>query len=302
MTLHECLRIVTLVMAPFTPFITERVWGDLFHATSAELPDSVHLAVWPEHDVDLVDDALSSDVALVRRLVELGRGARAEAKVKTRQPLARALIGAKGWEALDDELKAQVAEELNVQSLQSLMESEGDLVDVAAKANFRTLGARFGKQTPLVANAIAAFEASALAEALRADGSATVHVEGLGEVTVSADDVIVTETPREGWAVSSESGASVALDLTITDELRRLGLAREVVRLLQDGRKAAGYEVSDRIAVMWQATNETLQAAVAEHASAIAGEVLAIEFNNGRGDGHAVADDELGFNATIVRV
>jgi isoleucyl-tRNA synthetase len=302
MTLHECLRIVTLVMAPFTPFITERVWGDLFHATSAELPDSVHLAVWPEHDVDLVDDALSSDVALVRRLVELGRGARAEAKVKTRQPLARALIGAKGWEALDDELKAQVAEELNVQSLQSLMESEGDRVDVAAKANFRTLGARFGKQTPLVANAIAAFEASALAEALRAEGSATVHVEGLGEVTVSADDVIVTETPREGWAVSSESGASVALDLTITDELRRLGLAREVVRLLQDGRKAAGYEVSDRIAVMWQATNETLQAAVAEHASAIAGEVLAIEFNNGRGDGHAVADDELGFSATIVRV
>jgi isoleucyl-tRNA synthetase len=173
---------------------------------------------------------------------------------------------------------------------------------VAAKANFRTLGARFGKQTPLVANAIAAFEASALAEALRAEGSATVHVEGLGEVTVSADDVIVTETPREGWAVSSESGASVALDLTITDELRRLGLAREVVRLLQDGRKAAGYEVSDRIAVMWQATNETLQAAVAEHASAIAGEVLAIEFNNGRGDGHAVADDELGFSATIVRV
>jgi isoleucyl-tRNA synthetase len=113
---------------------------------------------------------------------------------------------------------------------------------------------------------------------------------------------VVTETPREGWAVSSEAGASVALDLTITDELRRLGLAREVVRLLQDGRKAAGFEVSDRIAVQWQSSDEVLAAAVAEHASAIAAEVLALQFSNGLGDGHEVLDDELGFNATIVRV
>jgi isoleucyl-tRNA synthetase len=302
MTLHECLQIVTLVMAPFTPFITERVWSDLFHATSTTLPDSVHLAAWPDTDPALISDALSSQVALVRRLVELGRGARAEAKVKTRQPLSRALIGAQGWESLDPELKAQVAEELNVQTLQSLMSSEGNLVDVAVKANFRTLGARFGKQTPLVANAVAACDAAALSEALRLTGTATVHAGELGEVSLNSEEVVVTETPREGWAVSSESGASVALDLTITDDLRRLGQAREIVRLLQDGRKAAGFEVSDRISVHWQTRNASLGEAVVEHASAIAGEVLALEFTQGISEGHEVVDDELGFTARIARV
>ncbi len=301
-TLHECLQIVTLVMAPFTPFITERVWQDLFSSTSSELPDSVHLAAWPTVDPDLIDERLAQQVALVRRLVELGRGARAEAKAKTRQPLSRALIGAAGWEQLSEELKAQVAEELNVQSLQSLLASEGDLVDVSVKANFRALGARFGKHTPLVANAIASADAAALAAALRADGSAGIFAGALGDITLGTDDVVVTETPREGWAVASESGASVALDLTITEALRRLGLAREVVRLLQDGRKGAGFDVSDRIAVRWQAANLELAAAISEHAALIAGEVLALSFHNELGDGFDVADEELGFSATIVRI
>ena len=301
-TLHECLRIVTLVMAPFTPFLTERVWDDLFHSTDAGEPDSVHLARWPEPDPAIIDDTLAAQMALVRRLVELGRGARAEAKVKTRQPLSRALIGAAGWESLGDDLRAQVAEELNVQSLQSLLASEGDLVDVQAKANFRSLGARFGKQTPLVAGAIAAADAVALAGALRADGAVTLDAGELGAVTVTADDVVVTETPREGWAVASESGASVALDLAITPELRRLGLAREVVRLLQDGRKGAGFEVSDRIVVRWATADDELAAAVEEHASAIAAEVLAIDFARGAGEGQTISDDEFGFTATIARV
>ena len=301
-TLHECLRIVTLVMAPFTPFITERVWSDLFHSTSPSLPDSVHLAQWPEVDPAIIDDRLSTDMALVRRLVELGRGARAEAKVRTRQPLSRALIGATGWESLDAELRAQVAEELNVQSLQSLLASEGDLVDVQAKANFRALGARFGKQTPLVANAIAGADAAALAEALRSTGSATVEAGELGQVHITADDVVITETPREGWAVASEAGASVALDLAISGELRRLGLAREVIRLIQEGRKGAGFEVSDRIVVRWDAPDAELANAITEHASAIAAEVLATDFASGTGQGHAIGDDELGFTATIARV
>ena len=301
-TLHECLEIVTLVMAPFTPFITERVWQDLFSATSPSLPDSVHLAAWPTVDAAIIDDTLSAQVGLVRRLVELGRGARAEAKAKTRQPLSRALIGAAGWEALGDELRAQVAEELNVQSLQSLLASEGDLVDVTVKANFRALGARFAKQTPLVANAVAAADAAALAATLRSTGTATVNAGELGDVTITADDVVITETPREGWAVASESGASVALDLRITDELRALGQAREVIRLLQDGRKAAGFEVSDRIAVRWQATDAALRAAILEHASTIAGEVLALEFGEALADGHSITDEELGLTATIVRI
>ncbi len=300
-TLHECLQVITLVMAPFTPFLTERVWSDLFSSTSAELPDSVHLASWPLASDDVIDDALAAQMNLVRRLVELGRGARAEAKVKTRQPLSRALIGASGWDGLTDEMRSQVAEELNVQSLQSLLASEGDLVDVHVKANFRALGARFGKQTPLVANAIAAADGATFAASLRSTGSATVAAGELGSVDVTADDVVITETPREGWAVASESGASVALDLAITPELRALGLAREVVRLLQDGRKAAGFEVSDRISVRWHADGELAQA-IEAHASTIADEVLALDFAQGSGTGHAVSDNELGFEATIARV
>ncbi len=301
-TLHECLQTLTLVMAPFTPFITERVWQDLFTSTSSALPDSVHLAAWPEVDERLIDERLSQQVSLVRRLVELGRGARAEAKVKTRQPLSRALIAATGWEQLTAELKAQVAEELNVQSLQSLLASEGDLVDVTVKANFRALGARFGKQTPLVANAIAAADATALSASLRESGRANIFVGELGDVSINADEVVVTETPRQGWAVASESGASLALDLTISPELRQLGLAREVVRLLQDGRKAAGFDVSDRIAVRWQASSDELRSAITENASAISSEVLALEFHDALGDGFDVNDPELGFSATIVRL
>ena len=124
----------------------------------------------------------------------------------------------------------------------------GDLVDRSAKGNFRALGKRFGKQTPVVAAAIAAADARALAESLRASGTATVVLDG-AEVEVSAEDVLLTETPREGWAVVTEGGETVALDLTLTPELRRAGLAREVVRLVQEARKSAGFEVTDRVAL-----------------------------------------------------
>src|ERR671920_2623426 len=131
-TLHECLYVVTLLMAPLTPFITERVWQDLFRSTSDELPESVHLAAWPRVDGSLVDDELSSGVALARRLVELGRAARADAKVRTRQPLRRALVPSSAWTRLGEELRAEVADELNVGLLEPLS-SAGDLIEHSAK-------------------------------------------------------------------------------------------------------------------------------------------------------------------------
>ncbi len=169
-TLHECLRIVTLLMAPLTPFVTERVWQDVFASTSTELPESVHLASWPEVDDALVDDALRDQVNLTRRLVELGRAARADAKVRTRQPLRRALIPSAAHALLDEELRAEVAAELNVGVVEPLSSAGADLVDFSAKGNFRALGKRFAKQTPRVAAAIAQTDASVLARALDADG------------------------------------------------------------------------------------------------------------------------------------
>jgi isoleucyl-tRNA synthetase len=272
-TLHECVRSVTLLMAPLVPFVTEKVWQALVRPSEPEAPLSVHLASFPTPDPARRDDDLAAAVALARRLVELGRAARAEAKVRTRQPLSRALIGARGWDTLSDELRAHVADELNVSELTTLADGGAGLVTYAAKANFRSLGKRFAQDTPKVAAAVAAADAAALAAAL-ADGTASVAVDGLGEVSLTGEDVIVTETPQEGWAVARE-GETVALDLTITPELTALGQAREAVRLVQDTRKKAGLEVTDRIDLAWSATGEVADALRA-HRDLLAGEVLAV--------------------------
>ena len=273
-TLHEALRTVTLCMAPFTPFITERVWQDLFRDNDTSAPTSVHLASWPTADAALIDDELAADMALVRRLVELGRAARATSGVRTRQPLGRALVSAPRWAHLSDELRAQVADELNVQALESL--SGAGLVDVTIKANFRALGKRFAKATPQVANAVAATDAEALLAAIRADGKASLDVDGMGAVEIELDDLVVTETPREGWAVAADASESVALDLVLTDALLRAGVARDVVRAIQEARKAAGLELTDRIKVRWMSPSEQTIAAMTEHAEAIKTEVLAV--------------------------
>ncbi|HEX2893392.1 MAG TPA: isoleucine--tRNA ligase, partial [Marmoricola sp.] len=226
-TLHDALVTLTQLMAPMVPFITERVWQDLVVPVVDGAPESVHLSSWPAADQAAVDAGLSASVAVARRLVELGRAARAEAKVKIRQPLRRALIGTAAYEQLSEELRAEIAEELNLGALEPLSAAGADLVDHTAKGNFRALGKRFAQETPKVAAAIAAADATALAASLAAHGTATVNVDGT-EVEVRPDEVIVSERPREGWAVLNEQGETVALDLEVTPELRRAGLAREV--------------------------------------------------------------------------
>jgi isoleucyl-tRNA synthetase len=278
-TLHECLYVVTLLMAPLTPFITERVWQDMFTSTSTELPESVHLAAWPRVDGSLVDDDLGAQMALTRRLVELGRAARADAKVRTRQPLSRALVGSSAWARLSDELRREVADELNVGTVEPLTAAGADLVDFSAKGNFRALGRRFGRRTPQVAAAIAAADAAAVSESLSTRGHAVVQVDG-EDVEVQPDEVVVAERPREGWSVVNEQGETVALDLELTPALVRAGLAREVVRLVQEARKNTGFEVSDRIVLVWQAGGETATA-LRENGALVAAEVLATEIHEG---------------------
>jgi isoleucyl-tRNA synthetase len=278
-TLHETLDVVTRLMAPMTPFVTERVWQDVVRPVTPGAAESVHLAPWPSYDRGAVDDRLSEQMALARRVVELGRAARAEARVKTRQPLRRALVGSRAWSTLDEDLRADVAEELNIGALESLGSAGADLVDYSAKASFRALGRRFGKQTPRVAEAIAAADAAGLAAALREHGSATVEVDGQ-PVTVGPEEVLVAERPREGWSVVNDQGETVALDLELTPELVRAGLAREAVRLVQEARKREGLDVSDRIRLRWLADGDTAQALRA-HTDLLAEEVLAVEVAEG---------------------
>ncbi|GAA4144609.1 isoleucine--tRNA ligase [Actinomadura keratinilytica] len=299
-TLYECVETLTRLMAPMVPFVTDYVW-DVIRPEGA--PDSVHLADWPAVRAELLDPELTARMGLVRRLVELGRSARAASGVRTRQPLGRALVGAPGWPDLPEELRTQIAEELNVAALQDLSSIGGDLVHYQVKPNFRELGRRFAKDTPKVAGAVAAADPAALVAALRADGAATVEVPGIGAVALSPAEVVVTERPRTGWAVESAGGETVALDLTVTPELRRAGQVREVVRLLQDARKAAGLEVTDRVALWWRAAGDDLAEALREHGPQIAAEVLAVEFREGRPEGDLPArrDDELGLTFWLRR-
>jgi isoleucyl-tRNA synthetase len=267
----------------------------------AGTPQSVHLASWPKVDAALIDDRLAQDVTLVRRLVELGRSARAESRVPTRQPLGRALVGASGWADLPADLRAEVAEELNVGSLEGLGDAGGELVDVTAKGNFRALGKRFGQRTPIVAAAIAAADAAALADSLRSTGTAVVDVDG-ESIEVTAEDVLLSETPRSGWAVAADAAETVALDLTITPELRRAGLAREAVRLIQDARKVSGLEVSDRIHLWWTAS-DAMAEALREHGPLVADEVLATQMTEGEAEGthQEFGDAELGLRFRLRR-
>ncbi|MFC7330235.1 isoleucine--tRNA ligase [Marinactinospora rubrisoli] len=299
-TLFECLETVTLLMAPLVPFLTDHVWAAL---RRPDAPESVHLARWPQVREELIDTELSDQMALTRRLVELGRAARADSGVRTRQPLARALVGAARFESLPEQLRGQIADELNVVRLDPLSSVGGDLVDYVVKPNFRALGKRFAKRTPLVAKAVQEADARKLVDQVRSTGWAQVEVAG-EPVEVSAEEVLVTEQPREGWAVASESGETVALDLEITPELHRAGLAREVVRLVQDARKSSGLDISDRIDLWWTATDPATAQAMAEHGTAIGTEVLARTLTEGAPDGpaHTVEAADFGVRFWLRKV
>jgi isoleucyl-tRNA synthetase len=288
--------VLTRLMAPFTPFITEDIHQRLVADVFTDMPDSVHLREWPTVDGALVDNALSDHMALVRRLVELGRAARAESKVRTRQPLGRALVHAAGWRDLPQELKDQVIDELNVREVVSKdAASELAVVETVVKPNFRTLGKRFGNQMKAVAEAIALADHAALAAAVAGGATASILLEGAA-VELTADDLVVTETPTLGWAVASDGGLSVALDLELTEELRRAGMAREVIRFAQETRKTSGLEISDRIEFWWQAGDDRLVSALREHQEAIGAEILAVTLTEGRPSADITphVDQELG--------
>jgi isoleucyl-tRNA synthetase len=292
-TLHAALETVTRLLAPITPFIADYLWGVL---RPADGPESVHLASWPAADEALIDTALSEQMELARRIVELGRSARSAAAVRTRQPLSRALVGAAGFGSLPAELRDLVASELNVHAVESLDSAAGELVTYTVKPEFRSIGRRFGSATQAVAAAIRAADPAALAHAVASPaGSATVEVPSLGPVTLSAADLVVTQTPLEGWGVASAGGETVALDLAVTGALRFEGYAREVVRLIQEARKASGLDVSDRIVLRWSTADADLAAALSEHGDAVAAEVLAVSFERGAGP----AEDESGAEAEV---
>ena len=292
-TLHECLVTLTKLLAPLVPFITEQVWQELVRPTDPSAADSVHLTNWPVAQASAINTELGSQVALTRRIVELGRATRAESGIKIRQPLGRALIAASGWSTLPEQMREQIADELNVQTLQDIASADGDLVDISVKANFKTLGAKFGGAVQEISKAIAATDATALVKTLRSTGATKV-----GTWEIALDDLVVTEVPKSGWSVSSHDGESVALDLELTPALIAAGSVREVIRFIQERRKSDGFDISDRITLTWNATDE-IAAAIESDKQHIADEVLALSMV--RDSSLAVTDAEIGVEVVLVK-
>lgn len=270
-TLHECLVTTATLLAPLTPFVSEAIWSNLA-AGRAERPDSVHLAEYPQVHESAVDPGLDGAMALARQVVELGRRIRTETKTRTRQPLPAAVVHLPDTSASLEPLLDTVAEELNVKRvhLAASVEAFGRW---RAKPDFKVLGPRLGQRVQAVAAALAADDGTLAARL--ADGEAVEVAAGEGPaVTIGPDDVQLSHDVSSGLGVASEGGVTVALDLEITSELRREGVARELVRLIQDARKAAGLEVTDRIALGVETSGE-LAEALALHREEIAAETLA---------------------------
>jgi isoleucyl-tRNA synthetase len=275
-TLRRCLLDTAALLAPFTPFVAEEIHVNLAGGADeefAELPDSVHLRNFPEPDGSLVDEPLEASMEAVRRTVELGRAARAQAAVKVRQPLRRAIVVANDSEREAISARAKiVTSELNVKELEFVAE-ESELVSYEVRPNYRSLGPRFGRQMPQVAAAVEALDANKVTEAIEAGLEVGINVEGR-EHTLGPGDLTLTLQPLDGYQVEASAGHAVALALELDDDLHREGLAREIVHAVQNARREAGLEVTDRIELRLAGDAELLDAARA-HEAYVAGETLA---------------------------
>jgi isoleucyl-tRNA synthetase len=259
-TLHHCLVVTARLLAPFCPFLADDIHVVLTGG------DPVHLADWPTEE-GWRDDDLATQMAAARRLVGLGRSARTDAKVKVRQPLARAMVLHDG-PALDDAVADEVRHELNVHRLEAIDTLSG-LMSWQIIPNFRALGPRLGSRVNEVKQALAAADGTALKNDLDTHGR--IEVAG---IELGPDDVEVRADRHAAFALAEDGGWAVALDLDIDDRLRAEGIARELVRTINDLRKGTGLAIADRVMVTLHATGQVAEAVTA-HRDWIAAEVLA---------------------------
>jgi isoleucyl-tRNA synthetase len=272
-TLHECLVTVTLLLAPLCPFITDEMYANLSATT-----DSVHLADWPAGDPTRRDEGLETEMELAREVASLGHSARSEAKIKVRQPLPRAIVLLPPSATLRDEIVAEVAAELNVKRVEVVTSLEG-LLDYSVVPNFKALGPRLGKRLPRVRELLVGLDGAEVRHALEIDGAYTLDADG-DPVTLGPDDVQVRAREHEDLTLAQDGEVAVALDLALDDDLRAEGVARELVRMVNDRRKAIGLELSDRIALGIYADGRVAEAA-RRHQTWIAEEVLAVKISVG---------------------
>ena len=288
-TLHQCLRTVAELLAPFCPFLADELYTSLTDASS------VHLADWPT-PAGWHDEELAAAMRAARRLVALGRAARTESKVRVRQPLSRALLLHEGA-ALPGDVVSEIASELNVKVLENVDTLSG-LMSWTVIPNFRVLGPRLGPRVNEVKQALAAADGSALQQQLEEQGF--IEVAG---ARLTTDEVEVRASRHDAFALAEDNGWAVALDLELTDDLRREGMARELVRSINDLRKEQGFDIADRVEVQLAGSGE-VPAVVDAHGGWIAGEVLAttLELVDALPDGLEIDLDSTPARVQITRI
>jgi isoleucyl-tRNA synthetase len=274
LTLYECLNVVHRLMAPFVPFLSEAMYQNLVRRVDAAAPSSVHMTQWPERRSELCDPALLRETEVVQRVVGLGRAARNESRLKVRQPLARLLVRVPDDAAADAVRRHadQILEELNIKAIE-LIPRDAELVSYRIKPNLPVVGKRYGKLIPAIREFLNKADGVAIATAA-ARGETQRFVVAGEPVDLDPLSLLIETESAQGFACAEEGGYLVGLDTTLDDALRREGLARELIRAVQDARKQAGLEVSDRIVLTIDGDAAVL-AAIAEHRPYIMAETLA---------------------------
>ncbi len=268
-TLREALLVLSRLLAPFVPFLAEAVYQPLREDGD---PESIHLCAYPTADESSVDSVLESEMQLARSISTLGHQARNQAQLKVRQPLAHVVVASSGDVALRAEVQGLIERELNVRQV-DVVKDLGAYLTEAAAPNFRSIGPRLGASGPKAAAWIKGKSASALRSVL-AKGSVTVEIGGEA-VEIRPEDVTYTVSLSEGYVQAEAGSDRLLLDTRIDEDLRRQGLFREVVHRIQVARKDAGFDVTDRIRLAYEA-DDALGAILAQHEEEIAAEVLAV--------------------------
>ena len=274
-TLYTCLETVAQLSAPFAPFISDRIFTDLNAVSGRHSEVSVHLSSFPVADASLVDRDLEEKMALAQKVSSMVLALRRKVNIKVRQPLSKILIPVLDPVVKEhiEAVRSLILSEVNIKDLEFIEDTTG-VITKRIKPNFKTLGPRYGKQMKQISAKVAAFSQADIAQLERTD-SWTTEIDGV-KIEATAADFDITSEDMPGWLVTTEGKLTVAMDITLTDELRKEGLARELVNRIQNIRKDSGFEVTDKIRVTFE-KNDALRAAVSAYRDYIASQVLAVE-------------------------
>ena len=271
-TLYTCLETVANLMSPIAPFYADKLYMDLVTATGRDNVVSVHLAKFPEYNAEMIDRELEARMQMAQDVTSMVLALRRKVNIKVRQPLQCIMIPVVDEEqrAHIEAVKALIMSEVNVKDIKFVDGAAGVLVK-KVKCDFKKMGPKFGKQMKAVAAAVAEMSQEAIAE-LEKNGSYTLQLDGT-DVVVEAADVEIFSEDIPGWLVANEGKLTVALDVTVTEELRREGIARELVNRIQNIRKSSGLEITDKIKITLSKNQQT-DDAVNEYKDYICNQVL----------------------------